>query len=122
MLKHLTRFFIIFFSSRFLRIKMSSSNFGRYLEPPLLTFDPGSDDEDEEIYADRWSPKSTGLISRALSPLLKSPFRKSSKLLDIDDYGYGTVRKSSFWDRLTPDSTGAVFGKSIRRNMPRRYR
>uniref|UniRef100_A0AC34QRU4 Uncharacterized protein n=1 Tax=Panagrolaimus sp. JU765 TaxID=591449 RepID=A0AC34QRU4_9BILA len=103
---------------------MSSSNYGRFLEPPLLTFDPGSDDEDEEIYADRWSPKSSGLISRALSPLLKSPFRKSSKLLDVD-YGnendYGSVRKSSFWDRLTPDSTGAVFGKSSRRNLPRRY-
>ena len=98
----------------------------RYLEPPILTFDPGSDDEDEDegFYADRWSTRSPGLISRALSPSfnkLLSPFRKTSKLLDGDEFNdYGTLRKNSFWDRLTPDSAGFVFRKSSRRNMPRR--
>ncbi|KAE9553729.1 hypothetical protein FO519_003039 [Halicephalobus sp. NKZ332] len=103
----------------------------RYLEPPVLTFDPGTEDEESSI--DRWSSRgsmgllpgsSQGLLHRALSPSfnrLLSPFRKASKLLNEEDFpDYGALRKNSFWDRLTPDSSGFAFRKNMGRNVPRR--
>lgn len=120
--------------------------YGRFLEPPLLNFEHSSDrnnegSDNDEVYADRWSPRGTSIFSRALSPnlsrILLSPFRKISRNSSVfensaesddndgDTDGSGFCdgqRKISFWERLTPDFDGGsmLFAKSARRYLPRR--
>uniref|UniRef100_A0A7E4VKT6 Uncharacterized protein n=1 Tax=Panagrellus redivivus TaxID=6233 RepID=A0A7E4VKT6_PANRE len=102
-------------------------------QPPLLNseFPPSSrsginPDDYDDLDADRWSPRGSGLLSRALSPglsrILLSPFRKTSRLFEVATGGSSDAsrsvsplanRKVSFWERVSPD-------QSAKRLLPRR--